>query len=98
MDEKKIASELLSMGLIAYSEQETARDIIKRCLLLGMPMAGAGFWIGGKAGTVAVPGIGTVSGALVGALVGLASGTGACVALNYSVRNELKNLVHDKLK
>jgi hypothetical protein len=85
---------MLGLGIVSYREQETAWDIAKRCALTtGAPMAGAGFLMGLKAGTVTVPGVGTISGALAGFLAGLTTGTAICTAVNLSYRNELRKLL-----
>jgi hypothetical protein len=85
--------ELMSIGVLSYSEWETLWDIAQRCAKTsGLPMAGAGLVLGMQAGTVTIPGVGTISGAAAGALAGLVGGTTSCVMLNLSLRNELRSL------
>ncbi|MEE4206469.1 MAG: hypothetical protein V2I39_09255 [Erythrobacter sp.] len=94
---KEMRAKLIEIGIISYKEQETILQIARRCAKTsGLPMAGAGAVLGMKAGTVALPGIGTVSGATAGFLGGLASGTASCVGLNLAARNELKALASGK--
>lgn len=85
--------ELLKIGIVSYKEQETLFQIAKRCAkTTGVPMAGAGALMGIKAGSVVVPGVGTLAGPVAGALAGLFAGTFSCTMLNVSVRDELKKL------
>lgn len=87
--------EILSLGIISYQEQETLWDIATKCArMAGVPMAGAGFVIGAAAGTVTVPGIGAVPGALFGLLSGLATGTAICTAANVAHRDQLRALLN----
>lgn len=89
--------ELIKIGIVSYDEQERLWDVAQRCAkTTGIPMAGAGAVLGGKMGTVALPGGGTISGAAAGALAGLVSGTVSCVALNLSVRGELRSLANGR--
>jgi hypothetical protein len=92
MDQKFI-QELIKIGIISYKEQETLFQIAKRCAATtGMPMAGAGALIGLKAGSITVPGIGTIAGPVAGALAGMISGTVSCTMLNAGMRKELQGL------
>ena len=86
--------QLLRLGIISYRDQETLWGIAKRCATTtGMPLAGAGLVMGVKAGTVTVPGVGTMSGALAGFLAGLVAGTAMCTAANLAHRDELRKLL-----
>ena len=94
MDENFV-KELMSIGILSYQEQEKMWDIAKRCArTAGIPMAGAGALIGLKAGTVAVPGFGTIAGPVAGALVGLFAGTASCTMLNVSMTQQLRILAN----
>lgn len=85
--------QLMQLGIIAYKEQETLRQIALRCAkTAGVPMAGAGALIGLNAGTVMLPGIGSVAGPVAGALAGMLSGTLSCTMLNVSMRESLKKI------
>lgn len=88
----KFQAEMLKLGVVSSEETETLWEISKRCTRFGIPLAGAGAAMMGKAGTVLIPGVGTVSGALAGALAGFVSGTASCVMLNVAYRRELRNL------
>lgn len=86
--------ELVKIGIISYREQESLWSIAKRCAVTtGLPMGGGGMVMGAKMGTVAVPGVGTMSGAAAGFLAGLLSGTAMCTAANVAYRDELRRLV-----
>ena len=88
---------LMTIGILSYKEQETLWQIAKRCAATtGLPMAGAGFLLGMNAGTVFLPGIGSISGSVAGALAGLFSGTFSCTMLNRSMQQELKNLAQGR--
>jgi hypothetical protein len=85
--------ELLALGIFRFEEQARLWDVVKHfALVCGVPLGGGLATLGAKAGTVSVPGIGTVSGAAVGFLVGFAVGTATCTALNYSMQDELRSL------
>ena len=91
--DQKFTQELIKIGIISYKEQETLFQIAKRCAsTTGIPMAGAGALIGLKAGTVTVPGIGTMAGSVAGALAGLLGGTISCTMLNVGMRQQLQSL------
>ena len=86
--------EILKLGVISHDAQDSAWDIAQKCARqVGVPMGAGGAVIGLKAGTVTVPGVGTVSGALVGFLAGLAGGTMMCTAANMGYRDELAELL-----
>jgi len=86
-------SQLMQLGILAHNEQETLLALAKRCAKTsGLPLGAAGAAMAAKAGTVALPGIGTVSGAAAGFLAGLSTGTATCVGLNLAARDELKKL------
>lgn len=86
--------ELLKLGIISYREQDTLLSIAKRCAAtIGVPMGAAGALMGMKAGTVVVPGVGTLSGSLVGFLAGLSAGTMMCTAANMTHRKEMRRLL-----
>jgi len=86
--------EMLRYGVISHREQDTLWSIAKKCAVTtGIPMGAAGFLMGASGGTVAVPGIGTVSVGLVGFLGGLATGTAMCTAVNLGLKEELRNLL-----
>lgn len=85
--------ELLKIGIVSYDQQESLFQIAKRCArTTGIPMAGAGGLIGMSAGTIIVPGVGSIPGYLAGALAGLVSGTVSCSMLNAASRKQLKVL------
>lgn len=87
--------ELIKIGILSYKEQETLYQIAKRCAsTTGLAMAGAGAVLGAKAGTVTIPGVGTVAGSVAGALAGLLGGTMSCTMLNVSMRQELRKLAN----
>ena len=89
-------SELLKLGILAYHEQDTLWRIAKRCAkTTGLPMGGAVAVMGLKAGTVTVPGVGTMSGAVAGFLAGMAAGTFACTAATVAHRDELRRLASE---
>jgi mannitol-specific phosphotransferase system IIBC component len=84
--------ELLAIGILSYREQETLWNIAQRCArTTGLPLAGMGFVAGASVGSVAVPGVGTVPGAVATALAGLFTGTLVCVGLNLSLRDQLRD-------
>lgn len=85
--------QMMGIGIVRYDEQERVWEIARRCARdAGLPLAGGLAVAGMKAGTVTIPGVGTVSGAAAGALAGLVSGTLTCTALNIAVRDELRAL------
>lgn len=86
--------ELLSLGIVSYSEQDTLWSIAGKCAkTVGLPMgAGVGL-VGMQAGTVTIPGVGAVPGAVAGFLAGLAAGTAMCTAANLKHRNALRKLL-----
>ncbi len=89
---KDFVSSMLSMGIIAHEEQESLWQIARRCAKVGVTAGvGAGLY-GLKAGTVVVPGVGTVSGALAGFLGGFAAVGGSCVMLNKAYSSQLRQL------
>ncbi|KQP21966.1 hypothetical protein [Pseudorhodoferax sp. Leaf267] len=86
--------ELLKLGFISYSEQDTLWSIAKRCAAIaGLPLGVAIGVASAKGGTVVVPGVGTISAGLAGFLAGLTSGTAMCTAANLSYRNEMRRLL-----
>jgi hypothetical protein len=91
--DQNFVHQMLQLGILSYKEQETLWQIAKRCAgTAGISMGGAGALMGLKAGTVTVPGVGTVSGAVAGFLAGLTAGTASCVMLNQTYKNELRKL------
>lgn len=93
-DFQRFQKQLIGIGIIRYKEHETLFQIAKRCAVTtGLPMAGAGMVMGIKAGTVALPGGGTISGGAAGFLAGLLAGTMVCTAANQSYRRELRSLI-----
>jgi hypothetical protein len=91
--EQKFIAEMMQLGILSFTEQETLWDIAQRCAMTaGVPMAGFGVVALGKVGMIMVPGVGALPGAVVGALAGLAGGTMSCVILNTSVREQLREL------
>ncbi len=91
--DQKFVGEMLKLGILSHKEQETLWQVAKRCAgTAGISMGGVGAVAGLKAGTVTVPGVGTISGALAGFLAGLAAGTTSCVMLNHTFKDELKKL------
>ncbi len=88
---------MVSMGIVSTQEQETLWEMAKRCAkTIGGPSAVAFAIMGSKAGSIVVPGIGTVSGAVVAALGGLMTGTMSCMMVNYAVQDELRRLARGK--
>ncbi len=86
-------NQMLQIGILSHNEQETMFQLAKRCAKTsGLPLGVAIGAAGTKAGTVALPGIGTISGAAAGFLAGLTTGTASCVALNLAAKDELKKL------
>jgi hypothetical protein len=97
--DSKFTSELMKIGIISYKEHETLWEIAQRCAkTAGVPMAGAGFVLGIKAGTVTWPGVGTISGSIAGALAGLVGGTLSCTMLNKGMQDELRQFAQDSIK
>jgi hypothetical protein len=93
--DNRFAAELMKIGIVSYKERETLYQIAKRCAqTTGIPMAGAGALIGLKAGSVTLPGVGTIAGPVAGALAGLFSGTLSCTMVNVSLREELRKLAN----
>jgi hypothetical protein len=85
----RFVTQLMSIGIFAYREQETLWRIARQCAT----KAGQPTTVGGAgAGAVMVPGAGLIPGAVVGILVGLAGGTVNCVVLNGPLREQLKRL------
>ncbi|MDP3082858.1 MAG: hypothetical protein Q8N44_04080 [Rubrivivax sp.] len=69
-------------------------SIARRCAVtIGVPTGAAGALMGMKAGTVVVPGVGTLSGSLAGFLAGLSAGTMMCTAANMAHRKEMRRLL-----
>ncbi len=88
--------ELLKLGVISYHEQDTLWSIAKKCAVTtGLPLGAAAGLMSMKAGTVVVPGVGTISAGLAGFLAGLTTGTAMCTAVNLSYRNEMRKLLQD---
>ena len=93
--DQKFAREILQLGILSYKEQETLWQIARRCAgTAGIAPGAGGAVLGLKAGTVTVPGVGTVSGAVAGFLAGLVAGTTSCVMLNQTYKNELHKLAN----
>ena len=71
-------------GIVSFREQDRIIDIAKRCArTAGVATAGGWAVLGSS-----VPGYGTVAGFLAGWVVG----TGACVAVNRAMREQLREL------
>lgn len=88
--------QMLTLGIVRYDEQATLWQAAKHCArTMGVPAAGVGAVLGAGAGSVTVPGLGAVPGYLAGMLAGLAVGTGACMAVNWKHKNELRRLLED---
>ena len=84
---------LNDMGIVKYEEKFSLWNTAKHCAATaGVATAGAGAVMTGQAGTAFVPGIGTVAGAVGGALAGMFYGTVACTAMNASVRKGIKEI------
>ena len=83
-DEDRFRNELMSIGIIGYSEQEKLLDVARRCMRFGVVTGGTWALLGSPA---AAPGW------VAGFLSGLLAGTATCTALNYGAREELKRLV-----
>ena len=87
----RFVTQLMSIGILAYREQDALWRIARHCAsTAGSPTAGTGLGTGAR--TVSVPGVGTIPGAVVGVLVGVAGGTVSCVRLNAALREQLKRL------
>lgn len=86
--------EMLKLGIVSYSEQDTLWSIAQKCATtIGMPMGAGGAILGLKAGSVTLPVVGAVPGAVAGFLAGLATGTVACTGANMMYRDELRKLL-----
>lgn len=96
-DRQQFIDALTSNGIMLTLEEEaTVFDIARRCAAhAGLPLGVAVGVASAGAGTVTLPGIGTISGALAGFLAGATSGTAICIMANYGVREELSNLVRE---
>lgn len=93
MDEQAFREQLIELGIVSYSKQETLLGVAKRCVkTIGVPMAGAGAVGMAGAGSVILPGVGAVPGYLAGALAGMLAGTVTCTMLNTTFREDLKRL------
>jgi len=93
--DQRFAKELISIGILSFKEQEKLWQIAKRCASsTGIPAAGAGALWGLKMGTP-IPGVGTVTGPVAGALAGLVYGTVSCTMLNVTMKQELKKLANE---
>jgi len=91
--DEKFLTELRSMGIVSYREQETLFDIAKRCAAtVGVPAAGGGAVAAAAIGGPISVGTLTIPAALAGALAGLFGGTFSCVMLNESMKQELRDL------
>lgn len=91
--DQKFITQMMQLGILSHREQETLWSIAQRCArTAGVPLAGAGAVMGLKAGSVVVPGLGTLAGPVAGALAGLFAGTFACTTANIALREELKKL------
>ena len=89
--------QMLGMGIVSYTQQDTLWDIGKRCARSGgIVTAGGVAALGAGAGAVTVPGIGSVPGAVAGMLAGMVMGTGACMAVNVRHRNALRQLLDEQ--
>ncbi len=96
---KNFKQEILKFGIISHSKQDTLWSIAKKCSVrIGLPMAAGGLVMGANAGTVTLPGIGTISGGLAGFLAGLTGGTVTCTFVNMAFREELNKLLEDQHK
>jgi hypothetical protein len=97
MSTKDFRKELMAIGIVSYSAQETLLDIAERCAYTtGIPLGGSFGALGAAAGMVTVPGVGEVPGWAVGFLVGLLAGTLTCTSLNYSAQEQLKDLAEGR--
>jgi hypothetical protein len=96
-DRSAFVDSLTANGImLTLDEEATVYEIARRCALhAGVPMGAAVGVASAGAGTMTLPGIGTVSAGLVGFLAGAASGTIGCMMLNYSLRDELSSLVRE---
>lgn len=87
---------MIQHGVLSYREHETLFQIGMRCAkTTGIPLGGAGAVLGISAGSVAIPGIGSVPGAVAGFLAGMATGTMACTVANYGMRDQLRALLDE---
>lgn len=83
-DENKFIAETTQLGIVAPDRRDNLWRLAKHCAkTVGLPTGGGFAVLGAGAGTVSVGAL-TVPGWAVGFLVGLATGTSACVALNLS--------------
>jgi len=97
MDAKDFRKELMAIGIVSFSDQETLLDIARRCAYTtGIPLGGTFGTVGAAAGMLAVPGVGEVPGWAVGFLAGLLTGTLTCTSLNDSARRQLKDLAEGR--
>ena len=86
--------ELIKLGILSYQEQDRLFDIGMRCARTsGIALGGAGAVMGAGTANVVLPLIGTVPGAVAGFLAGLATGTMACTALHYGMKDQLRTLL-----
>jgi hypothetical protein len=93
VNRKKFCNELVGMGIVGASEQESLFQIALRCSkTVGLSAGLGGAAMGTKAGTVTWPGVGTISGAVAGFLSGLLGGTATCTMANRAMRDELLKL------
>ena len=89
-------AKLKQYGILGSKEQETLYELAKRCAKTsGVPMAGGAAVMGASAGSVTIPVVGAVPGAVAAALGGLLVGTGSCVALNIAAKQKLKEIATD---
>jgi len=86
--------QLLGMGIVRYDEQATLWDAARHCArTMGVPLAGGFAVVGAGAGSVTVPVLGAVPGYVAGMLAGFVLGTGACMAVNQGLIDDLKRLL-----
>jgi hypothetical protein len=98
---KEFISEIMKLGVISHSEQDTVWQIAKKCVKqIGIPAGAGGLVIGAKAGSVSIP-LGPIaapivmSGAMAGFLAGLAGGTISCTIMNTALRPQLRKLIEE---
>ncbi|MVM40662.1 hypothetical protein GO730_28255 [Spirosoma sp. HMF3257] len=85
--------EVMAAGVLSYREQQTLWQIAKRCAATtGITAAAPLALLGTQIGSIAIPGFGTITGPVMGALAGMIYGTVSCSMLNLSAQAELRKL------
>ena len=98
-DEEYFITQATALGVVSPDRRDNLWQLAKHCAAkVGVPMGGGFAVLGAGAGAVSL-GTLTVPGWAVGFLVGIATGTSACVALNLSAsrKAELRALSRRRL-